>query len=71
MAEGVVNGFKVVDIHQDQRRAVLIAAAAVELVMQQMFPMAAVVQPGQAVAHADAQQLLFFFRQPFGGAVGH
>ena len=70
MAESIVDGFETIDIHQDQRGVVTVAAAAVELTMQQMLPMAAVVQAGQPIAGADALQLLFF-RQPFGGAVGH
>ncbi len=43
MAEGVVDGFEAVDVHQDQRGVVLVATTAVELAMQKMFPVATVI----------------------------
>ena len=54
MTESIVDGFETIDIHQDQRGVVLVAAAAVELAMQQVLQWRRLYKAGQPIAGADA-----------------
>ncbi len=69
VAVGVVDQLEMVDVDQRNRRALMIATAALEFNFQVIFPRAMVEQARQTVGAAQGQQFAFMARQGHGLAI--